>query len=172
MMLSCPCPRYTFNTASPNIDFLKLRRKLGTLHAAPIPARESETYSSLHSELVRRGIVTFRFARVTGPYYEMPLEFRAQRVAADSIQHLCKTMIMENTRALVDTAATADPRVSKVYMVLVQYCATIDAEKLRSFIHKACHRVTLPPVCLFLQLPCCSALVTMRSLQRARTDPE
>lgn len=136
------------------------RNRLGTVCAAAVPAGESETYSRLHSELVRRGIVTFRFARVSGPYYEKPLEFRAQRVGADSPQHLCKAMIMENTRAPVDMAATADPRVSKVYMVLVQYCATIDEGKLRSFVHKARRHVSILVV-YFLTLLCCCALVAM-----------
>jgi hypothetical protein len=83
---------------------------------------------------VSRGCRTFRFARVPGPYYDKPLDFRAQRVGAASVEHMCKTMVMENTRAPKDVVDCSEPNLSKYYMVLVQYCANIDAEKLKGFI--------------------------------------
>jgi hypothetical protein len=105
--------------------------------AAPVPAGESATYARLHAELLRRGCTAFRFARVAGPYYEKPLDFRAQRVGAASVHHLCKTMVMENTKLPEELAGVEDPRLAKYYMVLVQYSAAIDAEKLKLFVHKA-----------------------------------
>lgn len=108
--------------------------------AAPVPNGESETYRKLHSELARRGCRGYRFVRVPVPYYEKPLEFRAERVGAASKDHLCKTMVMENTRAPDDVTDCSNPKLSKYYMVLVQYSAAIDAEKLKAFVHKVCTR--------------------------------
>jgi hypothetical protein len=113
---------------------LPLTNHLPKSCAAPIPDGESETYQRIHTELVSRGCRTFRFARVPGPYYDKPLDFRAQRVGAASVEHMCKTMVMENTRAPKDVVDCSEPKLSKYYMVLVQYCANIDAEKLKGFI--------------------------------------
>ena len=106
--------------------------------AAPIPDGESATYRKLHADLTSRKCKNFRFVRVPGPYYEKPLEFRAERVGAASRDHLCKTMVMENTRAPDDVTDCSNPKLSKYYMVLVQYTAAIDAEKLKAFVHKVC----------------------------------
>ena len=116
------------------------------LYAAPIPNGESATYCKLHAELCRRGVSEFRLARITGPYYDKPLPFRAQRVGADSIHHLCKTMVMENTRLPAELQSSGDPRVSKYYMVLVQYSAAIDTQKLGKWVHKV--RLQCVRVCL------------------------
>jgi hypothetical protein len=104
--------------------------------AEPAPEGESDVYKKLHNELVRRGVASFRFHRVPGPYYEKPLEFRAQRLNAPSVDHLCKTMVMENTRAPEELLKIDDPRASKYFMVLVQYTSSIDAAKLGQFVHK------------------------------------
>lgn len=87
---------------------------------------------------MQRGVPSFRFHRVPGPYYEESLEFRTQRLNAPSVHHLCKTMVMENTRAPEDLLSLDDPRASKYFMVLVQYTASIDAAKLGQFVHKVC----------------------------------
>lgn len=127
---------------------------LGAASVAPeVPAGESDTYRKLHGELLRRGIRDFRFVRVPGPYYEKPLAFRAQRVGAASPEHMCKTMVMENTR--IDCpAAGSDARVSKFFMVLVQYCATIHAEKLKQWVHSVRPlRVPVPGAASHTALP-------------------
>jgi len=109
--------------------------------APPVPEGESDTYRRLHAELLRRGLSDFLFVRVAGPYYDRPLSFRASRVGALSTAHLCKTMVMENTRAPAHVVDCSNPKLSKYYMVLVQYEATIDAEKLRRFVHQVRPRV-------------------------------
>ena len=101
--------------------------------APPLPHDESATYKQLHQDLVRRGSTQFKFVRVTGPYYEESLGFRAQRLHADSTDQLCKTMVMENTKV---AEHSSDPRLSQYFLVLVQYTAAIDAEKLKAFVHK------------------------------------
>lgn len=104
--------------------------------AEPVPEGESAVYKKLHAELVQRRVPGFRFHRVPGPYYEKPLEFRAERLKAPSVDHLCKTMVMENTRAPEELLSINDPRASKYFMVLVQYTASIDTAKLGQFVHK------------------------------------
>lgn len=101
---------------------------------APCPPDESANFRRMHAELLRRGIVDFRLVRVPGPYYERPLAFRAARLRAASEHHLCKTMVMENTRAPPHITDCSNPRLSKYYMVLVQYSAAINAEKLKRFV--------------------------------------
>ena len=40
-----------------------------------------------------------RFVRVPGNYYERPLEWRRDALEAASVHHLCKSIVLENTRA-------------------------------------------------------------------------
>ena len=118
--------------------------------AEPIPEGESAVYKKLHQELVRRGVSGFRFHRVPGPYYEKPLEFRAERLNAPSVHHLCKTMVMENTRAPEELQKIDDPRASKYFMVLVQYTASIDTNKLGQWVHKVRNTLAL----LYTEIKC------------------
>jgi hypothetical protein len=115
-------------------EFLCLQ--LSHMYAGPPSDAESETFKKLHNDLARRGVTDFRMVRVEGPYYDRPLEYRASVLQAQSIHHLCKTMVMENTRVSESAEGPADPRLSKYYMVLVQYSASINAEKLKSFVHE------------------------------------
>jgi hypothetical protein len=71
---------------------------------------------------------------------------------------------MENTRAPENVVDCAEPKLSKYYMVLVQYCATIDAEKLRSFIIKVRRRETVQSQTSVLKVIEC---LCFRSMQRA-----
>lgn len=41
----------------------------------------------------------FVFKRMPGDYYERDLEYRMECLEAASIHHLCKSIIMENTKA-------------------------------------------------------------------------
>jgi hypothetical protein len=116
-------------------------------HAAPVPEGESQVYKRLHKEISDRGVKDFRLVRVPGPYYEKPLEYRAERLKAASKHHLCKTMVMENTRLPEELADAKDPRLSKYFLVLVQYTASIHAEKLRAFVHQVQQFACLPAHC-------------------------
>lgn len=120
--------------------------------AEPAPEGESEVYKKLHEDLVRRGVSDFKFHRVLGPYYEKPLEFRAERLKAPSMHHLCKTMVMENTRAPEELSKIDDPRASKYFMVLVQYTASIDTNKLGQFVHKVRNVLTNTVPAVFSKL--------------------
>lgn len=61
-----------------------------------------------------------RFVRVPGEYYDQPLEFRRSCLKAASIDHLCKSIIMENTKAHPSVDGWSDPNNSKYYVVILQ----------------------------------------------------
>lgn len=92
----------------------------------------------LQAELLERGIPSHRFVRAPPEYYARPLEFRRAVLGAASVQHLCKSIIMENTRVAGD-----EPGVTKYWLVVVQYSAKLHSDKLRAFVHAA-HGGALP----------------------------
>ena len=57
-------------------------------------------------------------------------------VGAAITSHLCKSMIMENTRAHPSVDGWSNPLNSKFYVVIIQYTARQHTEKLKSFVHK------------------------------------
>jgi hypothetical protein len=64
--------------------------------------------------------VPHRFVRAPPEYYDRPLEFRRDILQAASTHHLCKSIIMENTRAHPSVQGCEDPNNSKYYLVIVQ----------------------------------------------------
>ncbi|PNW80986.1 hypothetical protein CHLRE_07g338250v5 [Chlamydomonas reinhardtii] len=110
----------------------------GATPAAPRPAAlsvtpdASPTQQRLEAELIGKGCVSAaRFVRVPADYYDQPLEFRRDCLGAASIDHLCKSIVMENTRAHESVKGWDDPRHSKYYCVIVQYTARLHADKLK-----------------------------------------
>mmetsp|Transcript_57153 Transcript_57153/g.65175 ORF Transcript_57153/g.65175 Transcript_57153/m.65175 type:complete len:217 (+) Transcript_57153:41-691(+) len=61
-------------------------------------------------------------------YYANPLEYRRGILGAASIDHLCKTIVMENTKMHPDHLD--DPSYPKYIMVVVQYTSKLNAEKV------------------------------------------
>ncbi len=61
-----------------------------------------------------------RFVCVPEDYYDQPLEFRRDCLAAASVDHLCKSIIMENTKAHPSVKGWEDPLNSKYYVVILQ----------------------------------------------------
>ena len=59
------------------------------------------------------------------PYYEQTLEWRRDRLGANSVEELCKSVVMENTKLESDE----EGRVRSV-LVVVQYVAKLHKEKL------------------------------------------
>jgi prolyl-tRNA editing enzyme YbaK/EbsC (Cys-tRNA(Pro) deacylase) len=59
-------------------------------------------------------------------YYHWPLEKRAECLGANSIEYLCKSLLMEN-RKCVDAS---DPTNPKFVLVIVQYAAALDVKML------------------------------------------
>lgn len=60
------------------------------------------------------------------PYYEQSLEWRRDRLSANSVEELCKSVVLENTK--LDASSEAG-RVRCV-LVIVQYVAKLHKEKL------------------------------------------
>jgi len=78
----------------------------------------------------------FRFLRVAGDYYARPLDARRAALGADAVARLCKTIVMENTRAdpsvVPAGAASPDPTATRYYFVVTQYCRRLNADKLKN----------------------------------------
>jgi prolyl-tRNA editing enzyme YbaK/EbsC (Cys-tRNA(Pro) deacylase) len=117
-------------TASPPADQSPIEPPVSTA------ADESDVHARLKSELIARGIRDFRFVRAPSEYYEQPLEFRMEVCKASSIHHLCKALIMVNTRAAENCQGWSDPTFSQYYLVIIQYSkGRIHTDKLNKFIH-------------------------------------
>ena len=72
--------------------------------------------------------------RVPANYYDEPLEFRRRCVGGATVDHMCKTIVMENTRCVNDDCADAFN--SRWYLVVVQYTAKLNQQKLEKFLHQ------------------------------------
>jgi prolyl-tRNA editing enzyme YbaK/EbsC (Cys-tRNA(Pro) deacylase) len=106
--------------------------------SAPLPPKstlpiESPVQLKLEQELNEKGLTNHTFIRAPPEYYDRPLEFRQGIVGAASVHHMCKSIVMENTR--VD--ATDDSSIQKYWLVIVQYTAKLHSDKLRAFVQKA-----------------------------------
>ncbi|CAG8510105.1 308_t:CDS:2 [Diversispora eburnea] len=71
-----------------------------------------------------------RFYKVESDYYEWELQRRVFRLVAPSVEHLCKSVIFENTRFPHDEIN--DPLNSKYYCVI--YVGSINTQKLMNYI--------------------------------------
>ena len=82
---------------------------------------------------MEKGLTNHTFIRAPPEYYDRPLEFRQGIVGAASVHHLCKSIVMENTRV----ESSEDPSIRKYWLILVQYTAKLHSDKLRNFVQKA-----------------------------------
>lgn len=89
----------------------------------------------LEAELRSRGVSQFQFARVPSDYYSWSLESRRDILRAASVSHLCKSIVLKNTQAPSDVTDCSNPLNSLYYVVVVQYEAKLNTEKVRSFVH-------------------------------------
>jgi len=117
--------------------------------ATPPPALSpdaTENEATIHAELAALGPAFpsgFRLERVPGDYYDRDLEFRRRCLSAWSTSHLCKSMVMENTKddrtfpGGLPEGGDDDWASSKYVMVIVQYVSKLQAEKIRDFVYEA-----------------------------------
>ncbi|MEW5318809.1 MAG: hypothetical protein WDW38_009996 [Sanguina aurantia] len=103
----------------------------------------SPTQQRLERELISKQFAHFRFVRAPADYYDHPLEFRTQCLQATSVHHLCKSMIMENTRAPETVDGFSDPNNSRYYTVIVQYTAKISSDKIDTFVARTLNKGAL-----------------------------
>jgi hypothetical protein len=74
---------------------------------------------------------------VPSDYYSLSLPKRASILNACKVQQLCKSILMENKKFVVDAVAGTESRTySRFYLVLVQYTAAISTKKLELAIRK------------------------------------
>ncbi|KAL4439895.1 hypothetical protein ABPG75_002896 [Micractinium tetrahymenae] len=102
---------------------------------AAVDRSGNEVQQRLQAELLERRITRHKFVRAPPEYYDRPLEFRQGIVGAASVHHLCKSIVMVNTRAPPHIVDCSDPNNSKYYLIVVQYTARLNAEKLKNFIY-------------------------------------
>ncbi|XP_057420834.1 uncharacterized protein LOC130714878 [Lotus japonicus] len=93
-----------------------------------------DTVARLSSILRTNGVDDFSFKRVPSDYYDSPLEVRRDALAAASIHHLCKSIVLVNTQAPSNVVDCSDRKNSKYYVVIVQYTARFNAEAVKSFL--------------------------------------
>ncbi|GAQ80918.1 hypothetical protein KFL_000660120 [Klebsormidium nitens] len=102
-------------------------------------AEEGETSCTTRQRLEKicrsLGCQTVRFKAVPEDYYERSLEERRDLLGAPSVDHLCKSIVMTNTQAPADVVNCSNPRNSKYYVVVVQYVAKLNTEKLKNFVY-------------------------------------
>ncbi|KAL0143856.1 YbaK/aminoacyl-tRNA synthetase-associated domain-containing protein [Mucor lusitanicus] len=68
---------------------------------------------------------------VESDYYDWELQQRAFRVNAPSKEHMCKSVVMENTRCTHEDIS--DPNYSRYYCVITQYVKPVNTQKMLNF---------------------------------------
>ncbi|KAH7427376.1 hypothetical protein KP509_10G041200 [Ceratopteris richardii] len=95
----------------------------------------SSVEEALTSLLRKSGVSTFQFKKVPADYYDRTLEERKDLLGAASIDHLCKSIVMVNTQAHESVKDCSDFNNSKFYVVVIQYTARLNAEKVKNFVY-------------------------------------
>ena len=110
----------------------------------PIPAgppetsrvdNECDTARRLNGDLASKGCAPSKFVRVPAQYYDEDLEFRRRCLNGKSVDHLCKSITMENTKAK-GVEDCSNPKNSRWYIVVVQYTAKLNQQKIEKFLHE------------------------------------
>ncbi|KAL1371207.1 hypothetical protein HN51_001428 [Arachis hypogaea] len=96
---------------------------------------EADTVTRLSSILRSNAVNDFSFKRVPPDYYDWSLEARRDALAAHSIHHLCKSIVLVNTQAPANVVDCSDRKNSKYYVVVVQYTARFNAEAVKNFLY-------------------------------------
>ncbi|KAI7871691.1 YbaK/aminoacyl-tRNA synthetase-associated domain-containing protein [Spinellus fusiger] len=73
-----------------------------------------------------------KFIQVESNYYDWELQQRAFRVNAPSREHMCKSVLLENTRCIHDSIQ--DPNNARYYCVITQYVKPVNTQKLLNYV--------------------------------------
>ncbi len=85
----------------------------------------------MRSICARMALHSARLCAVPPHYYSLTLQERAALVSAPSVNHMCKTVVFENTKATV--ADCDDAFHSRFYAVIVQYTSEVSTSKFENF---------------------------------------
>jgi hypothetical protein len=94
----------------------------------PSSSSSAKDVKKLQEQLAKNEGLKASFAVAPSDYYSWSLEQRRDLLKAESVNHLFKSVIMHNSKA--DHTNYDDPLFSKYYMILVQYTASTNNEKL------------------------------------------
>ncbi len=85
--------------------------------------------NKVKSYMLQHGYKSFGIIRVPSQlhYYEQSLEWRREFISAPSKDHLCKSIVMENTSF---DSAFQSPHYQQFYCVIIQYTTKINSDKL------------------------------------------
>ena len=86
---------------------------------------------------MENGFTTTVFRHVTPDYYQQNLYERRKQVGAASIAHLCKSILVLNTRCRNHDCS--NPLDSLYYLVCVQYVAKLDAQRIYHVVRDLTH---------------------------------
>lgn len=85
-----------------------------------------EVQRTMEEKAAALGLASAYFLAVEPGYYEQTLEWRRDRLGATSVEELCKSVVLENTKRGED----AELGRIRCVLVLVQYVAKLNKEKL------------------------------------------
>eukprot|EP00968_Pinguiococcus_pyrenoidosus_P028694 scaffold8058_cov258-Pinguiococcus_pyrenoidosus.AAC.2 len=97
------------------------------------PGPEGQAVVRVKAHLAEANVLTSRFVWAPEDYYQRSLEERAVVLNA-AVPHLCKTMLVENMAhdPSVEPLAEGDRSYERFYLVVLQYGASLQANKLLS----------------------------------------
>jgi hypothetical protein len=98
-------------------EYLGTQPKLAPQNQKDLMRNDSDVTIRLRNECFRLGFKTWRFKRVPSDYYQWEYEARRAVLGAPSIDYLCKSVIMENTK--LSTEDYSDRTNSKYYLIVV-----------------------------------------------------
>eukprot|EP00743_Colponemidia_sp_Colp-15_P005967 GILK01006413.1.p1 GENE.GILK01006413.1~~GILK01006413.1.p1 ORF type:complete len:234 (-),score=23.76 GILK01006413.1:238-900(-) len=106
----------------------KLKRIQDRMSKLPVTPFHAELFFHLRDRGLRSAIIK----RVEDNYYSLSLRQRRNILGAPSIDHLCKTLVVENTACSHNDCS--NPRNSRYYAVVIQYTTRLSSEKVLRFV--------------------------------------
>ncbi|CEM23403.1 unnamed protein product [Vitrella brassicaformis CCMP3155] len=100
-----------------------------TANVPSVSVAKSAVQERLEGYFAAEG-VSCELRRVPPFYYDQPLQWRADCLSAPSVDHLCKTVIIENSHH----AGVDDAKNSRFYAVVIQYTAKLNKGRVKDFV--------------------------------------
>mmetsp|Transcript_37288 Transcript_37288/g.81088 ORF Transcript_37288/g.81088 Transcript_37288/m.81088 type:complete len:290 (-) Transcript_37288:12-881(-) len=98
--------------------------------SAPLQELSDDSIQAVEKAMAAKaqdlGLTSAQFKAVDPCYYDQELEWRRDVLGANSVDELCKSVIMENTKLAPD----AEPGRLRCVLVVVQYVAKLNKERL------------------------------------------